>query len=450
MKKLSAYQIQEKYPHLSTSNIDYLTYSANQLITELRELHNFFAFYNVQINETFNNKEFFSSKMVHAILSFKKRLDYLNKHYKNTDLVCVITLLNELDETQLQKHWDDFFLWCDALHTSILNLLKKRLSYTTDKSYNAEDISNQSMNDELAQLISQISELMLKTDELAVLVSNSKPNKKQTSIASIIPTKEEHLFFSLPEEIKVSILTHLDIEDLITVQIASKDLSQTASKAFEVRLKNPAQVIAHLSQIAAEEAYSFVEGYRRTSEYKALKSLVEHKMPMSDQEVICYMLTRHHKQLPDIKQLRNICNAAHIDSKTRTHLVMLIENTLEVDIADPAKAYALFNLFHETFPNNYINLLPSIEFYYIGRLIGRDLSHAPLSHAYMSLIDMSATCLFRTNLSYADLVAVCFDRADLIQANLSYANLRYSTFTQANLKQANLRGADLSGAKHIS
>lgn len=41
----------------------------------------------------------------------------------------------------------------------------------------------------------------------------------------------------MPEEVKVSILTHLDVEDLISAQLASKDLSTTAGTAFAVRFK---------------------------------------------------------------------------------------------------------------------------------------------------------------------------------------------------------------------
>ena len=451
-------QIRKNYPNMSELDIRGLVYNSKKMVHELRELHKFFVFYGVLIDEMPNKcTEIFSSKMVLIILSLKKRLDRLNRFYKNDLLTFVIALQNELEEAQLQKHWAAFFLLFEEMQRSIVSTFDKRLRYI-NQSYIGEDISNQSINDELLQLIkplySQISKLKLKTKELIELVSdsNSKPSEKQPSISSLMLANEEHPFFLLPEEVKVSILAYLDVEDLITVQIASRDLSETAATAFAVRFKKkPAQVIAHLSQIAAEEAYNFVEGYRRTSEYKALKSLVEYKMPMSDQEVICYMLTRHHTQLPDIEQLKNIHNAPHIDSKARAHLNILMKNVLEFDQADqtykdPKKVKVLFDIFQSNFNKSYLNLLPSIE-YYIADLVGKDLSYAPLSHAYMRNMNMSEKRLFRTNLSYADLIAACLDKAVLIQANLSYANLRYSTFRQANLKQVNLRGADLIGAE---
>lgn len=231
------------------------------------------------------------------------------------------------------------------------------------------------------------------------------------------------------------------------------------------------QVLAHLNEIAPKEAYYFVKGYQRTSEYKALKGLVEHKMPMSDYEVACYMLTRHDQQLPDIEQLKGICAAPHIDKKTRDHLQMLIQNTLESSLehynspSAAAKANALFDLFLKTFPKSYLNLLPSIHFSKV-KLVGADLSHAPLSHTLIST-DMSAINLFQadlrhanlrrsslslanmqqTNLHHADLTEeVCLDNALLEQANLSHADLRMATLKQTNLQQANLRWANLSGA----
>ena len=310
----------------------------------------------------------------------------------------------------------------------------------------------------------------------------------------------------MPEEVQVSILTHGDIEDLLAAQIASKNLSRVAAEAFAVRFKkNPAQVISHLSQIAPKEAYDFVEGYRRTSEYKALKSLVENKMQMSDHEVACYMLTRHHKVLPGIEQLRNVSNAPYLDEKTRVHLRVLILLAQKVDkhyldaktrrhlreLIQPAqkvdkpyldektsghlrmyapevdieKSTALFDLFKTNFLKTYLNLLPFITFSEVN-MVDADLSHVSLSHFGFGWKNMSAMSLFQANLSYADLntsklrqanlrqanllhailVDACLDNALLEKANLSHANMQNITLRQANLKQAILRWADLSGA----
>lgn len=458
MKKFSVLTVQKKYPHESWLSIKELVYNANHLVEHLRELRKFFDFYGVLSDELLNKgTELFSYKTIHILLSLKKKIEYLNKFYTKNDLVSAIATVNELDEVQFRNYWAAYFLVCQELQTTIVSAFENRLRFT-GKILNLEDISNQSMEDELYQLInqlcSQISELKLKTPELIVLVNDSELTEKKTSISSFIPTNEEHLFFSMPEEIKVSILSHLEIEDLLSIHIASKELSMVAATAFAVRFKkNPAEVISHLSQITSKEAYDFVEGYRRTSEYKALNSLVENKMPMSDHEVACYMLTRHEVQLPDIEQLRTISTAPHIDKKTREHLLLLIENAQEIDIvrnsyfspANPQKAYALLDLFKKTFPESYINLLPSIDLQQVN-LSGFDLSHASLSHAHFYCINMSAIGLFQANLSYANLIDVCLDNAQLEQANLGYANLRRATLRHANLKKASLRSADLSGA----
>ncbi|CEG55962.1 pentapeptide repeat-containing protein [Legionella fallonii] len=458
MKKFSQSEFKEKcHPLLIKEQI-------SKMVHDLRELHAFLDFYGVLSDELSNkSSELLSYKNIHIFLSLKKRVDNLNKFYNHDVFLAKISSQNILDKEQLGQHWADFFLVCQELQTTIVNTFDNRLRFT-DKSLNAGDISKQSIEDELCQLTthlySQIKELKLKTHELIVFLNASELTEEKTSISSAIPPHEEHLFFSIPEEVQVSILTHLDIEDLLAAQIASKNLSRVAATAFAVRFKkNPAQVISHLSQIAPKEAFDFVEGYRRTSEYKALKSLVENKMPMSDHEVACYMLTRHHKVLPDIEQLRNVSNAPYLDERTRVHLRMYAPEV------DREKSTALFDLFKTNFPKTYLNFLPLIEFNQVN-LAGADLSHASLSHFRFGCKNMSAMILFQANLSYADLnssllnqanlrqakllhailVNACLDNALLEKANLSHANMQNITLRQANLKQAILRWADLSGS----
>ncbi|WP_454784528.1 pentapeptide repeat-containing protein [Legionella sp. WA2024007413] len=472
MKKLNEYQIKKIYPEMS--GLGGLINTADRLIPELRKLHDFCDTYGVP-NDLFNeDNELFSSAMIHILLSLKKRINHFNNWmtfidtiYKIDNLICIIVTQNELNEIHFRNHWAGFFLVCDELTKNIDDLFNKRLSGNRC----TKDI------DELCQMMShvyaQIRELKKNTGELIILLNDSEFSKQQDSIAPNIPTNE-HPFFSLPEEVKNSILSHLDIEDLISVQLTARNLSKTVATSMVQRFnKTPSQVIAHLTQIPPEKAYTFVEGYRRTCEYKALMSLVKHKMPMSDQEVVCYMLTRHHSNLPDIAQFRSICNASNIDEKTRRHLRILLQNAVEVDIArradfsakNPLKANELFALFLENYKKVYLNVLPSIALEEVN-LAGTDVSYAPLSHGQMPRMDLSATKLCGANLSYtnlasstlmkanlwqanlchASLLEVCLDNAVLEDANLSHADLRYSTLRKACLKQANLRWADLSGA----
>ncbi|STX39834.1 pentapeptide repeat-containing protein [Legionella feeleii] len=473
MKNLSN-QIRKIYPHTSILTINHLLNSSEQFISALSELQHFFAVYGVLCDELLKSTNLFPYNMVHVLLSLKKRIAYLQELHKTDGLLSAIALKNELDEEQLGSRWTAFFLTCEALQASIATAFAKRLT-KTDSSHSVEEIPNCKIDDDLRQLLNhlgtQISDL--KNHELFGLVKASEFNRQQTAVASVMPAQEEHPFFSMAEEVKVSILTHLDVEDLISAQLASKDLSSTAATAFAVRFrKNPAQVLAHLNEIPPEEAYNFVEGYRRTIEYKALKSLVEHKMPMSDEEVACYMLTRHHQQLPDIEQLKRICTASPIDEKTRAHLLMLIENTLEIDEAEvtyspiaSTKASGLFDLFLRTFPESYNNLLPSVHFENVN-LVGDDLSRAPLSHSRITFTDLCGITLVQANLSYANLersklnvanlrqanlhhaklIEVCFDNALLEEVNFSHADLSKASFRHTNLQQANLRGANLRGA----
>ncbi|MBN9226682.1 MULTISPECIES: pentapeptide repeat-containing protein [Legionella] len=504
MKKNRQFDFREEY------FIFFIKERVSKMVHDLRELHAFLDFYGVLSDELSNKStELLSYKNIHIFLSLKKRIDNPNKFYNQDVFFAKIASQKIIDKEQLGKHWADFFLVCQELQTTIVNTFDNRLRFT-DKSLNAGDISKPSIEDELCQLIthlySQIRELKLKTHELIVFLNAYELTEEKTSVSSVIPSHEEHLFFSMPEEVLVSILTHCDIEDLLAAQIASKNLSRVAATAFAVRFKkNPAQVISHLSQIAPKEAYDFVEGYRCTSEYKALKSLVENKMPMSDHEVACYMLTRHHKALPDIEQLINVSNAPYLDEKTRVHLRVLTRLAQKVDKhyldaktirylqeliqppqkvdkpylddktrehlyvyapeVDREKSTALFDLFKTNFPKTYLNLLPFISLMEVD-LAGADLSHASLSHFCFGWQDMSAMILFHANLSYADLnssllsqanlrqanllhailVKACLDNALLEKANLSHANMRNVKLRQANLKQAILRWADLSGA----
>ncbi|MCW8470791.1 pentapeptide repeat-containing protein [Fluoribacter gormanii] len=450
-------KIKKIYPQIPTYSITDLLSQIERFITQLSELQNFFNFYGTPSNELLKSADPFSYNMIHILLSLKKRIGNLQEFYKWENLIYVIALQNELDDTQVRNHWTAFFLTCDVLQTSIINAFAKRLP-NTDRKHNVEDMPNHKIDDELHQLLkqlrAQIDDLKLKTHELFGLVNNAAFSDQQTAVPSVMTSKEEHLFFSMPEEVKVSILTHLDVEDLISAQLASKDLSTTAGTAFAMRFKkNPVQVLAHLNEVTPKEAYDFVEGYQRTSEYKALKSLVEHKMPMSDYEVACYMLTRHDQRLPDIEQLKRISTASHIDEQTRDHLLIFIQNNLQIDIATQfaysahsfVKANALFELFLKTFPKRYLNLLPFVYFPNV-QLVDADLSHAPLSHTYIFSMDMSKINLAHADLRYANLRSNSLNFANMQQTNLKWSNLSGSSLNFADMRQANLRGANLSGA----
>jgi uncharacterized protein YjbI with pentapeptide repeats len=75
-------------------------------------------------------------------------------------------------------------------------------------------------------------------------------------------------------------------------------------------------------------------------------------------------------------------------------------------------------------------------------LSGANLSGAKLSRANLGEADLIGANLFNTNLIGADLNSATLIAADLREATLLRANLR-----KANVRGANLRGADLSGAK---
>ncbi|QMT61528.1 pentapeptide repeat-containing protein [Legionella sp. PC997] len=451
-------QLRTIYPHIPNCSITDLLSHIERFNTQLCELQNFFNFYGALSIELLKGTDPLSYKMIHILLSLKKRIGNLQEFYQWENLIYVIALQNELDDTQVRNHWTVFFLTCEALQTSIINAFAKRLP-NTDTKHNAEDIPHHKIDDELPhlldQLCAQIDDLKLTTYELFGLMKHAELSDQQTAMSFIMPSKEEHLFFSMPEELKVSILSHLDVEDLISAQLASKDFSNTAGTAFAVRFKkNPVQVLAHLNEVPPKEAFDFVEGYQRTSEYKALKSLVEHKMPMSDYEVACYMLTRHHQRLPNIEQLKRICTAPHLDEKTRDHLLILIQNSLEIDIASQsthsehsmlAKVSALFDLFLKTFPKRYLNILPSVYFPSI-QLVDADLSHVPLFHTSFFLMDMSKINLAHADLRYARLGSSLLNFANMQQTNLQWSNLSGSSLNFADMRQANLKGANLSGA----
>lgn len=460
MIKLNLLHLASYYPHLSKSSIKAVIWQAHLFMQQVEELAKFLHFYDLHDEAHIKDFERFSFPMIHVVLSLKKRIDALYKEAENGVLIHVISLQNELDHTLLQEHFAAFFLKCAELQKSIKNLFDKRLEYTA-KNLSAENSCDQNLENELrgsiTTLRSQLNDLKQSTHALTVCMQRSCLSGNQDAVSSVEPTNRDHLFFSMPEEIKVSILAHLNVEDLLTVQIASKKLLTTAATAFAVHFKKkPAQVLAHLNQLPPEKAYAFVEGYRRTSEYKALTCLVEQKLPMSNLEIACYMLTRHHNQFPDLEQLKITCNDPHIDLNTRDHLLVLMKNVPTIDgyrlFYSPAyieQNNKLFVLFQQNYPKRYINLLPSIDLEKI-ELIGADLSYAPLSHAHIRNTDMSAMNLFQANLSYADLRYSTLKQTNLQQANLAWANWNGARFIGTLIDGANFTGANLGNAQFIN
>ncbi|MDX1838030.1 hypothetical protein DIZ81_09570 [Legionella taurinensis] len=470
--KFDSHEFREKNPDFDLPLFFCVDKKSKKFVQWVHDLKDFFDHDNFFTNES-RQDEHCSSEFIVNTLPLKKKLEHLNWLLVEQDwLECHNSLVDDvkidlflrlftqkynIDNALSASHLWSFFHVCGQLQQSLIEVFEKRL--------NSERlISNHELKEESKSIAAYYCCLAQCKDMLSAIAAqipscNTKPNATSLRLPPSLPSQT--VMDLLPQELQLMVFSHLDMEDLLAVQATSHHWSAIAAIAFADRFrKSPAQVIAYLSRAKPAEAYAFINGYRRTSEYKALYSLVTHGMPMSNREIACYMLTRHNDRLPDITRLCEACNDTRIDPEARIQLSIIIENDPEIiGKIDKSGAFALkkntpaelFDLHINTFPERYINLLPSVYFSRMA-LVGADLSFAPLAHVTLFERDLSKACLVQADLRYAKLDHSRLEETDLSHANLRYASLQRASLVNAvlentRLSEADLNHADLSGAK---
>ncbi|QRN03359.1 hypothetical protein GH742_05470 [Legionella sp. MW5194] len=461
--KCDSHQFRATNPDLNPSFFDK---KVKQLVEWIRDSKNFLDQVGCFTNEP-RQDELLSSGFIVNFLPLKRKLDHLLwLLFKQDWSACHESLVEEvkidlisrfltqkykIDNAWSASHLSSFFHVCKQLQQSLIELFEKRLN-------NERLISNHVREEEKKSVavfyryLAQCNDML---SEMAALIPfcNTTPNATLLRFTPSLPSQT--VMDLLPQELQLMIFSHLNMEDLLAVQTTSHHWSAIATIAYADRFKkSPAQVIAYLSHAKPAEAYAFIHGYIRTSEYKALYSLVTHRMPMSNQEIVCYMLTRQDDWLPEISRLCEACNDSRIDPEARLQLSLIIQNAPGItNKLDKSDAFTLkkntpselFDLYIKTFPERYINLLPSVYFSQMP-LVGAALSFAPLAYVTLSHMNLSKACLIQADLRYAKLDHSRLEETDLSHANLRYTSLKHASLVNAVLENTHLNGADLSHA----
>lgn len=389
------------------------------------------------------------------IYAFLFNLWHSDKEISETEidlLSKVIASKHGIDYFLFKSHLTSFFDACKRLRQCITEFFEQRInSEALVPTHTAGEKQEGHLLTDLYHHLTQFHDLVSAT---TTQLCPSNINPRLRSLLYPPHTPSQTILDSLPRELQLMIFSQLGMEDLLTVQTTSQNWSAIAAIAFADRFKkNPAQVIAHLSQAKPEEAYEFINGYRRTSEYKALYSLVATGMPMSNLEIACYLLTRHDEKLPAITRILETWNDASLAPEIRMQLSLIVKHTPEIKqragksetLSMPhfMSPHQLFDLYLTTFPGRYLNILPSIYFNQIN-LAGAVLSFAPLAHVTIHGRDLSKARLVEADLRYARLASSQLQSADLSHANLHHANLEHSSLVNAMLENTCLTGANLS------
>lgn len=417
----------------------------------------------------FTNKlhsdEAIPSELLIEILALKNPLDnlyaFLFNLWNSDKEICeaeidllskVIASKHGIDDLLFKSQLTSFFDVCKRLRQCITEFGEQRINRKTRvPTHTVGEKQEGHLLTDLYHHLTQFHDLVFATT--AQLCPSNTSHRLRSLIYPPLPPSQS-ILDSLPRELQLMIFSQLDLEDLLTLQTTSQNWSAIAAIAFADRFKkNPAQVIAHLSHAKPEEAYEFINGYRRTSEYKALYSLVAQGMPMSNLEIACYLLTRHDEKLPAIASILETCNDASLSPEIRMQLSLIIKHTPEIkhragksetlSMPQFMSPHQLFDLYLTAFPEGYLNILPSLYFNQIN-LTGAVLSFAPLAHVTIRGQDLSKARLVQADLRYARLASSQLESADLSHANLYHANLKHASLVNAMLENTRLTGANLS------
>lgn len=473
MKRMDWSEFKKKYPGIVFPNK--LFNKATEFIQKLKELHEFIApspFLKKQsiLGEDNNG---FSPEAIIFMLSLKKLISELSPYRDQDNFTTMLAYLCEIQESEFQNLFFLFFRICDQYQENIEQLFKKRLGYTQQDSSvsnvlssGAEHTSHNHLNHELTQLINffyvhknELQETLYKFNALL----NLFPKVESTnSVQQKPPTHPNSGVSMLPEELVLEIFSYVDTVDLAALLNSSKALSKVAAASFVHRFEiQSEQIVARLCAMKAREAYQFVKEYRLSKEYKALKSLVEHNMPMTNTEITCYILTRSHDNIPPLHRLIEAFNDTRIHYKARIHLLFSINQIPKFNGKSnwfsPFSEYnqrELFTRFIKNCTQIYLNYLPPENLLFD---INGDLSHAPLSRFQFHQRHFDPPVFDKVNFFEADLSYTKINRGEFIKANLDKANCYGAEMTECtlvsaslentNLQKANLTNANLSYAK---
>ena len=394
VKKLIPREFEDQYPGIDSTK---LFNKASEFIQKLKELNEFLTHGAFLTTSSFviDDPAHFSAESICFMLSLKKKLSDLSSYSDEDNFITMLNYLFEIHESEFENIFFLFLRICDQYQANIVELFKTRLDCTRQLSSIRNELKNSTENiphhnNRLPQLLdlfhAQKNELQETLNKFNKLM-NLFPIRENTKSDSSAPTAQQSSGFSaLPDEILLEMFSYLDTDDLAAVLTTSKELSYIAALSFADRFeKKPDQIVTNIYNMKPREAYQFVKEYRLSIEYKALKNLVEHNMPMSNIEITCYILTRCHKNLPDINDLIKAFNDTRIHYRARIHLLFTIINTPSFNgkwnslspFLGNENNNELFTRLLKNCTKIYLNYLPPDNLYLHD--FPADLSYAPLS-----------------------------------------------------------------------
>lgn len=490
MKKMDRRAFEEQNPGMDSKK---LFNKVSEFIQKLKELHEFLSHNAFLTPSSFmiDNAALFSAESICLMFSLNKRLSDLSSYRDEDNFITMLSYLFEVHESELENIFFLFLRICEQYQANIVELFKKRLDYTRQLSLIRNELDKSTENiphhsNKLPQLFdlfcvqkNEIQETLYKFNKLMNLFPTRESTKSDSSTSLAQQSSE---FSALPNEILLDIFNYLNTDDLASVLTTSKELSCIATISFADRFeKKPDQIVAHICNMKPREAYQFVKEYRLSTEYKALKNLIEYKMPMSNIEITCYILTRCHKNLPDVHQLAKAFNDTSIHYRARIHLLFTIINTPNLNgklnslspFLGNEKDIELFTRLIKNCTKIYLNYLPPDNLFLDD--LSADMSYAPLSrfqfhetyhdpavfnqsnffhadlsHSKINRAELNDTNWHNTNCYRAEMCESSLKNARLENTNFQKANLTNADFSYAKLINANLRWANLSGAKFVN
>ncbi|WP_133140955.1 pentapeptide repeat-containing protein [Legionella maceachernii] len=389
--------------------------------------------------------DLFASQQCHdqyicALIDMSSKLKAFTASYeelKGYEMQCVISAIastHESDDTMELKR-------TLVSLAQRITLLGQEVELLLSEQVNARDNERRALDESIISKTNSVKEninylfSMIKRAEVEAdtqdFISTVTESVAQEETAFI--SKDNQAFsylLALPVEVQQHILSNLSLRELAKVRETCKELRAIAEDVFNTRCK-PSHIIAFLSQANASEGNQFVVEYQQTDCYKILKRKVFGDQQMTNEEIICYALTRDNHVLP--KGIIQATKSIALDEQTKEHL-KLIEQA-EIASRNPNRYKSeLLKIFAVHDSGKFLNLfsgITSLEF---------DLSHQNLAHSCL------VNAVFSRSRSISNLEGANFSGANLRSARLNDCNLRGANFRGANLSQAKLNGAVLKDA----
>ncbi|VVC75763.1 Secreted effector protein pipB2 [Aquicella siphonis] len=453
----------------------WLREKAKTLFAQLLALNDFFEDH---VIPTGKNTDIFSSGQIadryhYAVIELQPKLqDFLDElNDSDIDLNAVgRCMLENAGIVNVAADADQAF---DLAHLNkLISLIKEKIDYVvnhindrdSERQYHDKSIIveirliKETLHSIMKRMHPEVEQEARETDSDAASLTADATEATDDDMAE--PAAESNAFLLLPDEVLMNILETLPLTDLLNSRLISKTKTGVVDAVIEF-VTRPGFIIRHLSHLDGIAGHQFTAFYQRTRRYQDLKRKVLAKEPLTNEEAVCYTLTRDCAALPD--NLNQAMESLDLDDATRQHLELILLATKEIDYILTKTAdmryrdsgmvqhkFAdnkdrLLSLLNEHHPQRFVNLLAGVDFSYMN-LAGIDFSHLNLGGVILRDADLtganlSGACLTNTDLTGALLRGIDLSTTDLGEANFSRANLAGSRLCGNSLRRADFEWA---------